>query len=74
MFHTGDIASGWQQEISYLAEAYGGPTFPPHVTLIGGITGSEEHAISVATRLAATLQVGCNTINVRHKLAHACNV
>ena len=54
---SGEIASALQQEISYLANAYGGPTFPPHVTLVGGINGSDEHALQLATELATKLKV-----------------
>lgn len=54
---SGELASALQQEIKYLADTYGGPTFPPHVTLVGGITGNEEHALKLATKLASKLKV-----------------
>ncbi|DBA86322.1 TPA: hypothetical protein ACH3X2_005557 [Trebouxia sp. C0005] len=52
----GPLAARLQKEINYLADPYGGPTFPPHVTLVGGVNGPEEQIIECAKGLADTLQ------------------
>lgn len=52
----GATADQLQQEINYLADAYGGPTFPPHVTLVGGVTGNEDQVLESAQDLAAKLK------------------
>ena len=55
--NAGKLATQLQQEIDCLSEAYGGPTFPPHITLVGGITGSEENILETAKKLAAAVKV-----------------
>lgn len=57
MRDTGKLASQLQQQIDYLAEAYGGPTFPPHITLVGGVTGSKQQVLDTAKRLAGIIKV-----------------
>ena len=57
MRDTGKLASQLQKKIDYLAEAYGGPTFPPHITLVGGVTSSEQQVLDTAKRLAGIIQV-----------------
>lgn len=52
----GPLAARLQKEIDYLADAYGGPTFPPHVTLVGGVIGTEEQVVACAKGLADILQ------------------
>ncbi|DBA77639.1 TPA: hypothetical protein ACH3X1_009437 [Trebouxia sp. C0004] len=52
----GPLAAQLQKEIDYLADAYGGPTFPPHVTLVGGVNGTEEQIVECAKGLADNLQ------------------
>ncbi len=64
MAFAGALAAQLQKEIDYLADAYGGPSFPPHVTLAGGVTGSEEQVLQSAKELAAKLQV--------HRAPHSC--
>ena len=54
---AGALATQLQQEISYLADAYGGPTFPPHVTLVGGVEGTESQILESAMELADALKV-----------------
>ena len=54
---AGPLAAQLQKEIDYLADAYGGPTFPPHVTLVGGVNGTEEQIVECAKGLADVLQV-----------------
>lgn len=38
--------------IKEFAGVYGGPVFPPHLTLLGPIAGSEEEIVRIATALA----------------------
>ena len=54
---TGTLASQLQHQINSLAEAYDGPTFPPHVTLVGGVTGSEQQVLDTAKQLAGIIKV-----------------
>ena len=62
-FNAGALGDRLQQEINYLADAYSGPTFPPHVTLIGGVNGSEAEVMKSAHELAANLKV-CTTMEL----------
>lgn len=48
----GDVAARLQKVIDELAEEYHGPHFAPHVTLIGGIEGTEEQVIAKTKKLA----------------------
>ena len=57
---AGALADRLHQEIGYLADAYGGPTFPPHVTLVGSVNGSEAEVVKSAHELAANLKVCTN--------------
>jgi len=52
----GPLAAQLQKEIDYFADAYGGPSFPPHVTLVGGVHGTEEQIVECAQGLADVLQ------------------
>ena len=54
---TGRLATQLQREIDHLADAYGGAIFQPHITLIGGVTGSEQQVIATAKKLAASIKV-----------------
>jgi 2'-5' RNA ligase len=42
--------------ITQLSKDYGGPLFDPHVTLIGGVLGSNEEIVSKTLRLASLLE------------------
>jgi 2'-5' RNA ligase len=42
--------------ITQLSKDYGGPVFDPHVTLIGGVLGSNEEIVSKTLRLASLLE------------------
>ena len=57
LLSEGSMAERLRREIAYLADAYGGPVFPPHVTLVGAVTGSEADVVQSATELAASLKV-----------------
>ena len=39
--------------VGRLAGEHGSPTFPPHVTLFGGIVGPEDDAVTHSRELAA---------------------
>jgi 2'-5' RNA ligase len=49
----GAAAEIYQAIIDRLAREYGGPVFPPHLTLFGSITVDEAEALERARRLAA---------------------
>jgi len=42
-----------QAVVDRLAREHGGPTFPPHLTLLGGIVAEEDDVVERAHRLAA---------------------
>lgn len=44
-------------EIQHWAPKHNGPLFPPHVTLIGGITGTKGDVLSKSESLAKQLRV-----------------
>ncbi len=48
---TGHLAEELQDCISDLALEYGGPVFPPHVTILGGIPSMTEEEIKQKTKL-----------------------
>jgi 2'-5' RNA ligase len=50
---AGAISDALQAIIDRLSREYGGPTFPPHLTLLGGITAPEDDVTERARRLAA---------------------
>jgi hypothetical protein len=55
---TGTTAEKLELEIKTLAEAHGGPKFPPHVTVAPCIAGSEADVVAKKTQqLATSLQV-----------------
>jgi 2'-5' RNA ligase len=49
----GAVADALQAVIDRLAREHGGPTFPPHVTLLGSIVAPEEDVLARSRRLAA---------------------
>ncbi len=49
----GDVQDALAQLIGELAEQYGGPRFPPHITLIGSVVGSEDEILRLAGEIAA---------------------
>jgi len=51
----GDVAFALQQRIDELADKYGTPSFEPHVTLLGGLTGRETGLIQLTDTLASYL-------------------
>ena len=51
----GEARDDLQEVIDRLAEAYGGPTFTPHVTLLSGLDGSEASLLETNRKLAAAL-------------------
>ena len=46
-----------ETEIQHWAPKHNGPLFPPHVTLIGGIKGTQEDVLAKSEGLAKQLQV-----------------
>ena len=52
---AGDAEKVLQAVLERLAREYTGPTFLPHVTLLGGIVGSESEIVSRSRELAAQI-------------------
>ena len=52
----GDALHRLQSVVDRLAEAYDGPVFPPHVTLLSGLAADEASLIETNRRLAAELE------------------
>lgn len=57
---AGPLAAQLQQQITEVRQEFGGPHFEPHVTLLGGIMGTEAEVLEKASRLATTLTVRCS--------------
>ena len=62
LVRSGKLQAKLQEEIRFLADAHGGPVFPPHVTLIGGVSSDDEQYIlnsasEIARRLTVCLAV-----------------
>jgi 2'-5' RNA ligase len=53
---TGDIAYKLQERIKKLSNENGTPLFSPHVTLLGGIQGSESELVPLANTLASSVR------------------
>ncbi len=51
----GDAAFSLKRRIRDLSAKYGSPSFEPHVTLLGGLTGSEAVLRQLTSSLAASL-------------------
>jgi 2'-5' RNA ligase len=51
----GEARDDLQDIIDRLAEAYGGPAFTPHVTLLSGLDGSEASLLETNRKLAVAL-------------------
>ena len=51
---AGAVNDALQTIIDRLASEHGGPTFPPHLTLLSGIVAPEDDVVERARRLAAT--------------------
>jgi len=49
----GAVDGDLQAVVDRLAREHGGPTFPPHVTLFGGIVGPEDDVVARSRELAA---------------------
>ena len=49
----GAVDGDLQAVVDRLAREHGGPTFPPHVTLFGGIIGPEDDVVARSRELAA---------------------
>ncbi|MDB5265644.1 MAG: cyclic phosphodiesterase-like protein [Parcubacteria group bacterium] len=54
---SGATAESLKASIAALAEEFGGPTFPPHVTLLSGIATEEEEVLIEKTEQLAALTV-----------------
>jgi hypothetical protein len=52
----GEVFSLLEQTIRDFGERYSTPIFEPHVTLIGGISGSEEEVIAETFKLSKNLR------------------
>lgn len=50
---SGAVLHRLQSVIDHLAEAYSGPTFAPHITLLSGLAGDETALIATNRRFAA---------------------
>ena len=58
---VGILKDKLQNEIQRLATTHKGPTFTPHVTLVGGIWLTSQHdIIARATAAARSLKVTCS--------------
>jgi 2'-5' RNA ligase len=53
---SGEINDELRQTISKLSLQYATPMFPPHVTLLGTLSGEEKHLSSQTQRLAARIR------------------
>ena len=51
----GAVDGDLQAVVDRLAREHGGPTFPPHVTLFGGIVGPEDDVVARSRGLAAQI-------------------
>src|SRR5690242_2167833 len=49
----GDVRESLAGLIRELAEQYGGPRFPPHITLLGTVVGTEEEITGLAGEVTA---------------------
>ena len=52
----GAVEDALQAVIKRLAQEHGGPSFPPHVTLLGSLVTTEEDMLNRSRRLAAQLR------------------
>ncbi|EFJ50788.1 hypothetical protein VOLCADRAFT_120612 [Volvox carteri f. nagariensis] len=52
----GKLGDQLRSEIAHLAQRYGGPAFPPHVTVLGDIEKSREEVQALAKELAAQVK------------------
>jgi 2'-5' RNA ligase len=50
---AGDVRDALARLIDELAGQYGGPHFPPHITLIGSVVGTEDEIARLARPVAA---------------------
>jgi 2'-5' RNA ligase len=53
---SGEINDELRQTISKLSQQYATPMFPPHVTLLGNLSGGEKDLSSQTQRLAARIR------------------
>jgi len=62
--HKHNVYQSAQQLVNELAEQYNGPTFIPHVTIVGGIeVDTEEDALRLATKLQEGFSQKATTTN-----------
>lgn len=52
----GDVCDQLAHLIMQLSQEYASPLFPPHVTLLGGLSGAEQDIIARARQLAAQIE------------------
>lgn len=52
----GDVCNQLTEVILQLSRKYSTPNFEPHVTLLGGLTGTEEEILSKTSKLANLIQ------------------
>src|SRR4051812_1795662 len=48
----GDVKESLARLIAELAEQHGGPRFPPHITLLGSVVGTEDEMARLADQVA----------------------
>lgn len=53
---AGELAERLSRMIRRLSARYGGPNFPPHVTLLGNITGPRPELLAASARIARELR------------------
>jgi 2'-5' RNA ligase len=53
---TGDTAYKLQKRINGLSKKYGTPSFPPHVTLLGGLSASQTELVALTKTLATSVK------------------
>lgn len=54
---AGPTCSKLAQEVAAQAKEFGGPSFEPHVTLLGGVDGDQDTVLEKASSLAGKLKV-----------------
>jgi len=47
----GEVQASMARTIAELAEQHGGPIFSPHITLLGGLQGTEDEILRLASRI-----------------------
>lgn len=66
--HAGSLQERLQNEIASLSKIHGGPSFEPHVTLVGGFEAVDDKAaIRAGQQVADQLKVCKNSCTGKHE-------